>query len=173
MSDDMNTIEPVEDNHEVVDQPVEQSAPTTEQQCEEFKRNWQRALADYQNLQKETAARRAQWASMSEQQILEEFIPVYDNFKKAFNGLPTTDYGLLAGWVKGIEYIKKQFSDVLQAHGVEEIKAVGEKFDPQFHEAVGEETADGHEAGSIVKEVDGGYSMAGRVIKVAKVVIAK
>lgn len=153
-------------------------------QCAEYKHSWQRALADYQNLQKETAARRAEWASMSEQQIVEEFIPVYDNFKKAFGvkeqgawskepSFAEATAGRQDSWVRGIEYIKKQFSDVLKNHGVEEIKTVGQKFDPQFHEAVGEESADGHEAGSIVKEIDGGYTMAGRVIKVAKVIIAK
>src|SRR3989344_9630807 len=51
---------------------------------EEHKINWQRALADYRNLQKETAAMRSQWAQMSEEHILQNFIPVYENFKKAF-----------------------------------------------------------------------------------------
>ena len=67
----------------------------------------------------------------------------------------------------------KQFGDVLKAHNVEDIKTVGEKFDPKFHESVGEEGAEGQEAGAIVREVDGGYVMGGSVIKVAKVIIAK
>ena len=56
---------------------------------------------------------------------------------------------------------------------MEEIKTVGEKFDPKFHESVGEEAVEGKEHGLIVKEIDGGYVMRGRVVKVAKVVIAK
>ncbi|OGH82112.1 MAG: nucleotide exchange factor GrpE, partial [Candidatus Magasanikbacteria bacterium RIFOXYB1_FULL_40_15] len=48
-------------------------------QCEEYKAGWMRAQADYQNLQKEVENRRSEWARMSEAQILEDFIPVYDH----------------------------------------------------------------------------------------------
>lgn len=150
-------------------------------QCAEYKAGWQRAVADYQNLKKETEARRAGWAQYSEQMILAEFIPVYDNFKKAWNVEP---FGLAQGvrgawnteqenWVKGIEYIKKQFGDILKAHEVEEIRVVGETFDPTRHESVGEEVAEGKAPGEIVREVEGGYTMGGKVIKPAKVIIAK
>lgn len=141
---------------------------------DEYKNLWQRALADYQNLKKETEARRGEWAQMSEQVILEEFIPVYDNFKKAFGVKEQlTINNEQANWVKGIEHIKRQFWDILKAHNVEEIKTVGKMFDPKLHEAAGEESADGQSSGTILREVDGGYTMGGRVIKVAKVVIAK
>ncbi len=139
----------------------------------EYKQNWQRAIADYQNLQKETAARRSEWASLSEQMILEEFIPVYDNFKKAFTAKDKMDWSKeQTNWVVGIGYIQKQFADILKAHGVEEIKTVGEPLDTRLHEAVGEEEFD-KPHGIILKEVDGGYRMKDRIIKVAKVIIAK
>lgn len=150
-------------------------------ECAEYKQGWQRALADYQNLQKEVAARRAELVQMSEQQILEEFIPVYDNFKLAYR-LQTTDYSPeQQKWVDGIGYIMKQFGDILKAHGVEEIKTAGEKFDARWHEAVGalEPESQGDsvqgkiEAGTILREVGGGYKMGGRVIKPAKVIITK
>jgi molecular chaperone GrpE len=141
---------------------------------EEYKQNWQRALADYQNLQKETAARRSELVSMSEQQILEEFIPVYDNFKSAFRSKDRLEWNKEQNnWVIGIQYIMKQFGDVLKAHNVEEIKTAGEKFDPKMHEAVSEEENQDVKNGMIVREAEGGYVMGGRVIKTAKVVIAK
>ncbi len=109
-------------------------------ESEEYKNNWQRALADYQNLQRETSERRGEWARMSEQQILEDFIPVYDNFKKAFAIADNADAGGAAdnadkkwqSWKQGIRYIMKQFWEVLKAHNAEEIKTVGEKFDRNF-----------------------------------------
>lgn len=161
-------------------QPIPEAAgvrPETddwEKQCAEYKLGWQRAVADYQNLQKEVAARRAELASMSEQQILEDFIPVYDNFKKAFahRHEVNSEMRQLRNWIDGIVHIMKQFGEVLKAHGVEEIKTAGEMFNPEFHEAVGEEEA-GKEPGLILREVDGGYTMGGRVIKAAKVIIAK
>jgi molecular chaperone GrpE len=161
------------------------------QKCEEYKLGWQRALADYQNLQKETSARRSEWAQISKLQILEDFIPVYDNFKKAFAMKPvynsaggsgdsqssSAPLGAMAdkqeNWAMGIQFIMKQFGDVLKNHQIEEIKTVGEQFDPSKHEAVGEEIADGKKAGEIVREMDGGYVLGGKVVKVAKVIIAK
>ncbi len=144
---------------------------------DEFKVGWQRALADYKNLQQEIASRRSEWSQLSEQQILEEFIPVYENFKKAFGHHPELDgeneeHKKMKNWTDGIGYIMKLFGDVLKNHGVEEIKTVDEKFDPRFHESVGEEES-GKEPGTILKEVSGGYKMNERVIKVARVIISK
>lgn len=148
------------------------------QECAEYKAGWQRAVADYKNLQKETTARMGEWAQMSERMILEEFIPVYDNFKKAFNHHPklqadNEEHKQIKNWTEGIGYIMKQFSEVMKAHNVEEIKTVGEKFNPAYHEAVGEETVEGKEPGMILRETDGGYKMGEKVIKAAKVIITK
>lgn len=139
---------------------------------EEYKSGWQRALADYNNLKNEVAKEKADWAVWSEQRILEEFIPVYGNFKKAFaveTGEVTKEQ---ENWATGIKYIMKQYGDILRNHQVEEIKTVGEKFDPVYHEALGEEESD-IEEGIIVKEIDGGYTVKGKVMKVAKVILAK
>ena len=129
--------------------------------CEEYKAGWQRAQADYQNLKREVESMRGEWARMSEQQILEEFLPVYDNFKLAF-GLQTSDYcSEQQNWVKGIECIMKQFEKILKDHGVEQIKTVGEIFNPELHEAIGEEASDLPEH-TIVREVEAGYMMKGK-----------
>lgn len=151
-----------------------------EKQCEEYKSGWQRALADYKNLQRETEQRRGEWVKMSEVEILEDFIPIYENFKQAFSqdftngpqtGGPTNSAN--ENWKMGIECIKKQFAEVLKQHGVEEIKTVGEKFDPNLHEAGGEEEVEGKESGEIVREVSGGYKMGGKVIRAARVIVVK
>lgn len=152
----------------------EQAPEPLKSEAEEYKANWQRALADYRNLQKETIAMRSQWAKMSEENILQNFIPVYENFKKAFNANPPTDgQKLWENWKQGIEYIMKQFGDVLKIYNVHEIKTIGEKFDPHSHEAVGEEAAEDREPGFILKEVESGYKMGDRVIKPARVIISK
>jgi len=137
------------------------------QKCEEYKTGWQRALADYKNLQKEISERRTEWVQMSEQQILEEFIPVYDHLKMSVTGV--NDGG---PWLEGVRHVLRQFAEILKGHGVEEIKTVGEKFDPIRHEAVGEESGE-NESGVIIKEVSSGYTMGGRTIKAAKVIVRK
>lgn len=141
-------------------------------ECEEYKVGWQRALADYKNLQKEISEQRGQWAKMSELQILEEFIPVYDNFKKAFASKDSKDVEA-DSWAMGISFIMKQFGEVLKLHNVIDIKTVGEKFDPKFHEAVGEESLEEKEQGEILKEIDSGYLIGDKVVKVARVIISK
>lgn len=145
---------------------------------EEYKKDWQRALADYKNLQKETSERRSEWAQMSKAQILEDFIPVYDNFKSAFFHHPVLqadneEHKQMKNWIDGIGYIMKQFGDVMKSHGIEEVKTVGEKFDTNLHESMGEEEVKGKEAGIIIKELVGGYKMGNNVIKAAKVIITK
>lgn len=151
--------------------------------CEEYKEGWARAQADYQNLQKEVENKRSEWVRMSEVQILEEFIPVFGNFKKAFafdtndadedaNDANFANMERWNNWKQGIEYIMKQFGDILSQHNIEEIKTVGEQFNPELHEAVGEEKSD-EEEGVIIKEVEVGYKVGDKVIKCAKVIISK
>lgn len=140
-------------------------------ELEECKIGWQRALADYQNLQKETVARRAEWAQMSEQQIIEEFIPVYEHLKMSLNGV--VEDGGNNPWLDGVKHVLKQFVDILKSHGVEEIKTVGEKFDPKYHEAVGHEAVEDADEDEIVREISGGFKMGDRLIKAARVVVGK
>jgi molecular chaperone GrpE len=160
------------DEEKIIEEKPENPEPV-KSEAEEYKANWQRALADYRNLQKETAAMRSQWAQMSEEQILQNFIPVYENFKKAFNANLSADGDKQwQNWKQGIEYIMKQFGDVLKSYNVSEIKTVGEKFDPRLHEAISEEEVEG-ESGVILKEVDGGYKHGEKVMRPARVIISK
>ena len=138
------------------------------QECAEYKAGWQRALADYKNLQKETTTRMGEWARMSERQILEEFIPVYDHLKMAINNEQLADKK--DPWLEAVRYVAKQFDGILKAHDIEDIKTIGEKFDPTFHEAAGEEKAEGQEPGIIVREISSGYKMGDKVdVKVIEV----
>lgn len=139
----------------------------------EYQSKWLRAQADYQNLLKEIASQKSEWAKMSELHILEEFIPVYEHFKKAFAHPVGNEHAQWENWKKGIEYIMKQFGDILRQHGVEEIKTVGEVFNPSLHEAVSEEISSEYSEGSIIRELSGGYTLGNKVIQVAKVVISK
>ncbi|MGI6314554.1 MAG: nucleotide exchange factor GrpE [Patescibacteria group bacterium] len=145
-------------------------------ETEDYKAGWQRAQADYKNLQKEISEMKSEWVRISEQQILEDFIPVYDNFKKAFAHHPKLNNDEMGkkvkNWIDGIGFIMKQFENVLKNYNVEEIKTIGEMFNPEQHEAIGQEDSDKPEH-TILKEVDAGYMMKGKIIKVAKVIVAK
>ena len=161
-----------EENQNQTDENVCPHCEKNKSEAEEYKQGWQRAQADYVNLQKETTRQKGEWMQMIKGDILESFIPVYDNFKKAF-AHEATDLKQFESWKKGIEYIMKQFADVVKQNGIEEIKTVGEIFDPRFHEIVGEEEKEGTKEHEIIREVDGGYKCGEKVLKVAKVIVVK
>ncbi|MFZ2310837.1 MAG: nucleotide exchange factor GrpE [Patescibacteria group bacterium] len=129
--------------------------------------NWEHqyklALADYQNLLKKTAADKTEFAKYAIADLLEDIIPVYDHLKLSLLGLSTEEEN--NAWAQGVKYVLKQFKDVLEARGVEEIKTVGEKFDHNTMEALEGE-------GEIVtKEIMPGYRLNGRLIRAAKVAV--
>ena len=180
MSDDQNVNpnepeEVIEDSNATAVPPVSEPA-TDVNPTEDYKAGWQRAQADYQNLKREMEEQKKDWAVWSEMRVLEEFIPVYNNFKKAMEFSPPEldgDAGKAwLNWKKGVEFIMQQFAGILKTHQVEEIKTVGEIFDPTRHESMVEEISDASEH-SIIREITPGYMMKGKVVQVAKVVVAK
>ena len=141
-------------------------------EMEHYRNGWQRAQADYQNLKKETETKRSEQIRMSEWQVLEEFLPLYDHLKKAIEHAPKEENKLWQNWSQGIGFIKKQFGDILKQHRIEEIKTVGEMFNPTKHECVSEEGSDQAD-GIVLKELETGYEMGGKILKATKVIISK
>ncbi len=178
MTDEQHLDDQIVGNNQPAPSSVCANCDTVTRERDEFKSGWQRALADYKNLQQETEKRRSELLAWSKEQILSDFIPVYDNFKKAFAHHPELSvdnegHKQIQSWVDGVGFIMKQFGDVLKNHQITEIKTVGEKFDPRLHETVGEEEVEGNESGMITKELEGGYMMGETVVKVARVIVVK
>lgn len=140
-------------------------------ECEEYKGGWQRALADYKNLQDDLNKKKSEMVRWSEEKVLSEFIPVYENFKKAFAVEVSDEAG--KSWREGIGHIMKQFGDILQNYGLEEIKTVGEKLDLNLHEVMGEVEDKDKDSGIIIQEVSGGYKRGDKVLIPARVIISK
>ncbi len=138
--------------------------------CEEYLGGWRRAQADYQNLVKETEIRKIELIKYANEDLIREILPVLDNFKTAFRQIPEAEKN--SAWVVGFSYIKKQLEDVLKNHNVEEIKTVGEQFNPEEHEAIEHVAKDGAKSDEVIEERKAGYKLNGKVIQVAKVVVA-
>lgn len=137
-------------------------------QCEENMAGWQRAKADYENLKKEMDQKLAQINIFAKANLLTELIPIIDNFCKAIEHVPAEQKD--QDWVVGVFHIKKQLEDFMEQNGLEKIKTVGEEFDHNLHEAVGEDEG---EKNKIIKEVSSGYKLNGQVIVPAKVIVGK
>lgn len=138
--------------------------------AEEYLNGWKRAKADYLNFKKEEERRKSEFVKFANLSLILELLPLRENFKKAFNHLPKELEE--NDWVIGIKHIKNQIDELFKKFHIEEIKTVGEKFNPERHEAVGKEKRDNLEEDTIIKEVETGYLMEGKVIKPAKVIIS-
>jgi len=121
------------------------------------------ALADYQNLLKQTVKDKEEFVRYALSDFLFDILPVYDHLKMSLAGLSESDSQ--SPWAEGVRHVLKQFNDILKTRGVEEIKTVGEIFDHNTMEAL-----DG--SGEIVKqEIIPGYKLNGKVIRPAKVIV--
>ncbi len=139
-------------------------------QAEENLAGWQRAKADFLNYKKDQEKFLGEFRKYANEDVIIKLLPTIDSFNLAAEHLPedlkNTD------WAKGIMCIKSQFDNFLKDTGVEEIKSVGEKFDPSSFESVSEEESD-KEEGIIIAEVQKGYKMFGKVIRAGKVKVGK
>lgn len=141
--------------------------------CEEYLFGWQRAKADYLNFKRESEKQKQEFLQFANAGLLADLIPIYDNFKKAFNYNPKNEDKEWKNWQVGIGHIKNQLWEFIKRFGIEEIKTVGQKFDPNFHESVESKKDSGKESLIILEEVAPGYTLQGKVVTVAKVIVAE
>ena len=139
--------------------------------CEEYISLAKRALADYENLKKETERWKAGFVKFANQMLISELLPIMDNFEKAISHVPKNQKAL--DWVVGITYIKRQLTDFLKSQGVEAYGKKGEQFDPHLYEAVQEVKGKKAQSGKIVQIIRQGYKIGEKVIRAGQVVVAK
>lgn len=148
-----------------------------EKQKAEYLSGWQRERADFLNYKKEEMERIAQLINYSREELILKFLPVMDNFEvieKNFSDDLKKDDS-----IKGFLQVKSQLENFLKSLGVEEIKSVGEKFDPHLHEVVEEVTSNQEpvtgkmEPGTIIEVIQKGYAINGRLLRPAKVRVVK
>jgi len=150
---------------------------------EEYLAGWQRARADFLNYKKEEIERIEEILKYADVGLILKILPILDNFEIAEKKLPENIKN--EENVKGILQIKNQILEFLKNQGVEEIKAIGEAFDPNLHEVMEEiepafapasaEATAGKEikSGVIIEEIQKGYKINGRLLRPAKVKVTK
>jgi len=131
---------------------------------------WQRAKADFVNYKKDQEKMLGDFRKYANEDMILSLLPTVDSFDLATKHLPEELKD--SDWVKGIICIKGMFESFLRDAGVVEIKSIGEKFDPLLFEAVAEEESD-EEEDTIIEEIQKGYKMGEKIIRPAKVKVAK
>lgn len=142
-----------------------------EKKSKEYLEGWQRAKADYLNLQKEIVKEKESFARYAKTNYVMQLLPLYNNLQIAFKHLP--DELVDNEWVSGVLHIKDQFTDLLKDLNIEKIKTKDKPFDASIHEAVSQEDNDGYKSGTIIREVTPGYLIDGEALIPAKVIIAE
>lgn len=150
--------------------PKEDESEKCKKQAEENLAGWQRTKADFLNYKKDQEKFLGKFRKYVNEDMIIKLLPTIDSFNLATEHLPENLKD--NDWAKGIMCIKSQFDNFLKDAGVEEIKSVGEKFDPSSFESVSEEES-AKEEGTIIAEVQKGYKMFGKVIRAGKVRVVK
>ncbi len=139
--------------------------------CKNLQEEYLRAIADFDNLRKRTQRDSEVNRRIALEALMLDLLPVLDNFDRAIQsaGTPATANGLQ----KGMDLIHRQLRDALCRHGLQEYSCVGTEFDPRRAEAISYVHTAEHKSGTVVSEVCKGYACGERVLRPAKVVVAK
>lgn len=140
---------------------------TMKQELDETTDRLKRIMAEFENYKKRSNKEREMLYNSLLADIVSSFLPVIDNLEKALS-VETQD----ENYKQGIELVLKQFKDVLAKFGVEEIKTVGETFDPEVHEAVSSIQDETKGEKEIVQEFRKGYKIGTKVVRHSMVVVA-
>lgn len=142
-----------------------------EKKSSEYLAGWQRARADFLNYKKEESERIGKLVEWAYADLILKILTILDNFEIAEKELP--DDLKNNKNVKGLLLIKSQIEDFLKKQGVEEVKAIGEKFNPNFHEAIEEIETKDVMSGMVLEEIKKGYIFHGKLLRPAKVKLSK
>lgn len=141
---------------------------------EEVDRNYDlyvRSRAENDNLRKRFQKEKEDLARYANESLIKQLLPVVDNLEKAMAHLQEDKPS--SALAEGVELTLKGMLDTLKRNGVEEVKAVGEPFDPSFHEAVSGQPDDTVAPGTVLQELQKGYILNERLIRPAMVIVSK
>jgi molecular chaperone GrpE len=139
-----------------------------ESKTSEYKDSWLRSQAEFQNYRKRVERDNELTYVSLKGDIIKKILPVLDDMERALQNRSVDD-----PWANGIELVARKFQNILESEGIKRIEAVGKEFDPNFHEAISHEPADGVQSGHVIGVVQNGYMIGERVIRPALVRVAQ
>ena len=141
------------------------------ERADEYLSSLQRVSAEFENYKKRVEKEKAEWVKFANESLILDLMVSIDNFERALKAAnEDKEYESLR---KGTEMIYKEIMSILIKNGLEEIKALGENFDPYKHEAIEQIIEEDCEDGAIVEEYQKGYTLHSKVIRPSKVKVVK
>ena len=160
-----NEVEPQVAEIEDVEE-LKQAMAEEKEKAENYLANWQRAQADFMNYKRRSEQDKEEIRKFANSVLMLSLLPILGDLERAFASMPP-DIAKLS-WVDGIRLIERNLRASLEAQGLSSIEAVGEPFDPRFHEAVRQDKG---KEGIVIEEVEKGYRLHDRVIRPSRVVL--
>ncbi|MDD4876432.1 MAG: nucleotide exchange factor GrpE [Dehalococcoidales bacterium] len=163
-NDDMEINPEVSEIEDI--ETLKQSLTKEKEKAENYLANWQRAQADFVNYKRRIEQEREETSKFANAMLMLNLLPVLDDLERAFTSIPL--HLAQMTWIDGITLIERKLYSSLEAQGLSQIKALGEPFDPNFHEAVMH--GKGKE-GIVVEEMQKGYKLYDKVIRPSMVIV--
>jgi molecular chaperone GrpE len=167
-----------------VEPPASSEAPTSSQAQKEtdpvadaqaeaarMKDAWLRTAADYDNFRKRSRKELDDARRNGREDLLRAVLPVFDNLERAIQSSQrASDVKAVAD---GLSMVQRQFVEALGREGIARVATIGQPFDPSVHEAIQQVETSDHPAGTVLAEVQPGYTQGDRLVRAALVVVAK
>ena len=152
-------------------QSAEEGSSEENPELLQLKDKYLRTLAEYENFRKRSEKEKAQMFELGAKSIIEALLPVVDNFERALSHVQEEEKD--SPFVKGIEGIYKQIQKMFADCNIQEIEALGQKFDPALHNAVMTEEEGDAEEDTITQDLQKGYTYRGNVVRHSMVKVKK
>ena len=145
---------------------------SVEKKCEEYLDGWKRTLAEFDNYRKRKEKEEENLKKYAKENILYELLGIIDNFERVLLHIKKTNSLSIDSLREGIEMVYQQLQSFLDQHHVKRIKTIGERFDPNWHEAV--EIEEGNESPHyiVIEEMLPGYTIHEKLLRPTKVKVA-
>ena len=159
------------DSPEALEDPSDdERIAALEAERDEFKDRFMRALADAENSRKRSERDRREAEQYGGSRLARDLLPVFDNMRRAIESIPEENRDTNKAVIEGVELTMRELVSVFKKHGIEPISPqVGEKFDPQLHEAMFEAPLPGTKTGEIIQVSADGFMLHDRLLRPAKV----
>ncbi|MDF2963985.1 MAG: co-chaperone GrpE [Paenibacillus sp.] len=152
------------------EQAPDQELVQLRKESEENYQRFLRAQADFDNFRRRTRQEKEEFAKYASLKVIEQLLPVVDNLERALNaGREGKDYEAL---LKGVEMISRQLDQTLANEGLQAMEAVGQPFNPEFHQAIMQVESEQYEEGIVVEEIQKGYMLKDKVLRPAMVKVS-
>ncbi len=141
------------------------------QKVEELEDRVKRQMAEFENFRKRTEKEKSAMYEVGAKSVIEKILPVVDNFERGLGTIPEEEKG--GAFAEGMNMIYKQLVGELEKLGVKPIEAVGQEFNPEFHNAVMQVESEEYESGVVAQELQKGYTYHDTVVRHSMVAVVQ